>query len=295
MNPEITGTDRFVDRLARDTRLDPLADAIQPIWRTLLNSDGPLRTPVKDLLHGTWLGHSLHPIITDVPIGAWTVAALCDVVAIGGSERFASAADISIAIGALGAAGAALTGWAEWSDTEDEPKRLGLAHAALNGVALTGYLLSLGLRANGRRGGGTALALGMYALVTAGAYLGGELSTGLQIGVRHTVTPLDPPDEFIDACDDADLIEGALKAVTIGGIAVLLSRTEGRVAAISNVCSHRGAPLDEGSREGNCVRCPWHGARFDLESGAAREGPATFPLPAFETRVAQGKIQVRLS
>jgi hypothetical protein len=56
--------------------------------------------------------------------------------------------------GLAGAGGAIVSGWADWSDAYEDPRTLGMAHAMVNGVAVTGYLLSLALRRSGRRRAG---------------------------------------------------------------------------------------------------------------------------------------------
>jgi nitrite reductase/ring-hydroxylating ferredoxin subunit len=207
--------------------------------------------------------------------------------------QFAEAADVSLRIGTAAAFGAALTGWADWSDTKDGPKRVGIVHAALNGLAVTGYLASLALRGGNRRRMGAFVAIGSYMAASASAYLGGELSSGMLLGTKHTFTPKEPPDEFVRVCKESDVPDGGLKRADVSGIAVLLSRSGTVVSAVANACTHRGGPLDEGTREGDCVRCPWHGARFDLRDGSVREGPATFPLAPFEVRILDGHIELR--
>jgi nitrite reductase/ring-hydroxylating ferredoxin subunit/uncharacterized membrane protein len=292
MNPEITTTDRIVDRLARDTRLDALADAVQPAVDAAFTGDGPLQKLLSNVFHGTWLGHPLHPLLTDIPIGAWTVGAAADVLALGGDERAAYAGDVATTIGVAGAVAAAWAGWAEWSDTKDEPRRLGIAHAALNGAALSCYLVSLGLRKSKQRGAATAASLIGYALAAGGGYVGGELAFGLQLGARHTTAPLEPPKDFIRVCSVDDVPHDGMLRVEANGIPMLLARTGEVIRAVSAVCTHRGAPLDEGKREGDCVRCPWHGSRFSFD-GSVVEGPATFPLDPFETRVTGDAVEVR--
>ncbi len=292
MNPEISSTDRLVDRLSRATVLDPVADVIAPLVSKTLEGTGPL-APLKDLLHGKPLGHSLHVVMTDVPIGAWTMAAVFDTLELCGRTEFAAAADVSIGVGLAGGVGAIVTGLAEWADTKDEPRRLGLAHALTNDVAFALYSLSFGLRRSGKRGAAIASAFAGYAVVSFGAYLGGELSLGHQIGVKHTVTPIEPSPDFVAVLPESELGDEP-KTATLDGIPLLLSRTaRGEVAAVSAVCTHRGAPLGEGSFAGDCVTCPWHGARFDLASGSVLEGPATFPLARFETRIVAGQIEAR--
>jgi nitrite reductase/ring-hydroxylating ferredoxin subunit/uncharacterized membrane protein len=291
-NPESSLDDRPSDRLARSTRLDALARAIQPAVRRA--RDGAPRA-VKNLLHGTVLGHPLHPALTDVPIGAWTVTALMDLLQLAGRDEVAVAADASLAVGLLGAAGAVVTGYAEWSDTAGPPRALGLAHAACNAAGSGAYAASLALRARGRRGWAIALAFAGYGFVGFAAYLGAELSFGMQLGVRHAGEPLEPPAEFVPVLAEGELGLGELKAVEAGGLPVLLARTTDGVRALGAACTHRGAPLEGGTLEDECVRCPWHGSLFKLDDGSVIEGPAAFAQPRYETRIANGRIEVRAS
>jgi nitrite reductase/ring-hydroxylating ferredoxin subunit/uncharacterized membrane protein len=298
LNPERSMNRRFADRIAAYRGLDPLATAIQGVVQKLLAAGG---APVRNLLHGTWLGHPLHPLITDVPTGAWTVALALDLVSVGrrpsaergsdrGNER---GADAAIAVGIVGAVGAAAAGWADWSDTADDPKALGLAHALLNGGALGLYTASFAARRSGRRGAGIGLALGGYALLSFAGYLGGELTFGMQLGVKHTAIPIDPDAAFTPVMNEDDLPYATLTRVDLAGVPVLVLRTQDGIHAIGAACTHRGAPLDEGTLEGTSVRCPWHGSLFDLRDGRALDGPASFPQPRFEGRVHGGKVELR--
>ena len=293
MNPEISSTDRFVDRLSRSPLLDFGADATQPLLRKLLDGSGAL-APLKDFLHGRWLGHPLHPLLTDIPIGAWTMATVFDALELVGRDEFAAAADLAIGVGLAGAVAAVATGLAEWSDTKDEPKRLGSAHGMLNGVGVALFATSLALRARGSRGAGIAAAYAAYSVAGLAAYLGGELSYGYQLGVKHTAEPIEPGDDFSAVLAASELAEGASKRVDYKGIPVLLFRDVwGNVHAIAATCTHRGAPLAEGDIAGGCVVCPWHGSRFALADGAIVEGPATYALARFEARTEAGQIALR--
>jgi nitrite reductase/ring-hydroxylating ferredoxin subunit/uncharacterized membrane protein len=293
MNPEISSTERPVDAVPSSDLLGRMAAAIQPPLQALLEGDGPVRRPLKDLLHGTVLGHPLHPLLTDIPIGAWSMTALFDVFELFGSKRYRDAADLSLLAGVAGALASAVTGLADWSDTKDEPQRTGMLHAIVNSSALACYLGSYAARRTGGRGAGIAVGLGGYALLIAGAYLGGELSFGMQLGVKHTAVPIEPPKTFVRVHDDAEIAAGTMVAADAKGVPLLLSQQSGDVCAVSGVCTHRGAPLADGNVEDGCVRCPWHGSRFSLETGAVVEGPATFPLAHFETKRAKGGIAVR--
>jgi nitrite reductase/ring-hydroxylating ferredoxin subunit/uncharacterized membrane protein len=290
LNPETPFTDRPVDALAKSPALAKAADVWQPVVQAALNKLDPA---IVDTLHGTPLGHPLHPLITDVPIGAWTVTAIFDALELAGTTNLADGADAALAIGIGSAALAALTGWADWSDTTGEAKSLGIAHAALNGAALTTYVAALALRRNGRREAGIGLAMLGYGFVAAAGYLGGELVFGEQLGIRHTGEALDAADHFVTVLDESKLAEGAMKRVDAHGIPVLLYRDANGVRAIGAICTHRGAPLDQGKLKDGCVQCPWHGSAFSFDGGAVARGPATFPVAVYETRIKNGKIAVR--
>jgi nitrite reductase/ring-hydroxylating ferredoxin subunit/uncharacterized membrane protein len=240
---------------------------------TLLDSDDSRRVPLKDFLHGTPLGQPLHPALTDIPVGAWSVAAVCDGLELCGMTRYRETADVAVTIGALGAVGAAVTGLADWSDTTGEPQRLGMLHAILNTAALTAYAASAVARRSGARDFGIAAAFGGYAVMSLSTYLGGELAFGLQLGVKHTAVPVDPPGDLRPVLEVAALSGNTMHAAKVDAIPLLVTRFESTVHAVSGTCTHRGAPLAEGTQEDHCVRCPWHGSRFSLEDGSVLKGP----------------------
>jgi nitrite reductase/ring-hydroxylating ferredoxin subunit/uncharacterized membrane protein len=290
LNPERSLNRRLTDRIAVYRGLDPLANTIRGVVQKVLAVGG---SPLRNALSGSWLGHPLHPLITDIPIGAWTVTFALDTLTAIGRPSNEQGADAALAIGLAGAAGAAASGWADWSDTDDEPKRLGLVHALLNGGAMTLYVGSLAARRTGRRGAGIALAMAGYSLVSLAGYLGGELTFGMQLGVRHTAIPIDPAQEYAPVIDEDALTNDKLTRADFNGIPVLLFRTEAGVRAIGASCTHRGAPLDEGTIEDGCVRCPWHGSLFAFDDGRVLEGPASFPQPTFDARIRGGKVEIR--
>src|ERR1041384_639218 len=120
--------------------LDRLADQIQPLIRDSFKAAGPAGREVKNFLHGTWLGHPLHPALTDVPLGAWTAAFALDAMeSISGRKELGTGADVAIAVGLVGAAGAAVTGLTDWADTDGRGRKVGLLHGLLD-VGATGRL-----------------------------------------------------------------------------------------------------------------------------------------------------------
>ena len=171
---------------------------------------------------------------------------------------------------------------------------MGVAHGLLNTIGLVLSLISLFLRATGRRNAGRLTFLTGYSISGMAAHLGGELSYNYGLRVNRNAFEEGGPHEFVPVLGVEDLPGSGTRKVEVGGVGVLLSRSSsGEVCAISSVCGHLGGPLEEGSREGDTVVCPWHGSRYDLCSGKAIDGPAVFPQSRYEARVRQGRIEVK--
>lgn len=287
------GNEAVMKAIEKQQWLEELANAAQPAVRELLQQNGEL----KDLLHGKFLGHPLHPVLTDIPVGAWTVAMVLDAVElVTDSEALGGASDLAVGVGLLGALGSAVTGATDWSETDGRARQIGAMHAILN-VAATGfYIASLAARRGKGRKSGIGLSMIGYAIASASAYLGGHLVFGEQIGVDHTATPdRGKPEEWTAVLDEAALPELKPTRVMAGNLAVLLVKRNGTIHALTETCSHLGGPLAEGTIDGEGIRCPWHGSRFCLADGSVMDGPATFRQPTFDVRVTQGKIEVRAS
>jgi len=247
---------------------------------------------VKDTLSGTQLGHPAHPLLTDVPIGAFTSAAILDVV---GGASTDGAADLLVAAGIASAVPTAVSGAADWSETYGEDTRTGFVHALANVAALVLYGGSLIARRAGRRDLGRALGFAGFGLMSAGGYLGGHLSYSRGVGVNNTFFQ-HPPEDWTTALSFTELADGKPHRVEIGDATVLLVRQGDSVHAIGSRCSHAGGPLDEGAIDpAACtVTCPWHQSEFRLDSGAVVHGPASVPQPAYDARIIDGRVEVRL-
>lgn len=274
--------------------LDRASDALQPAVTDLFKAGGETGQTVKNFLHGTWLGHPLHPVLTDIPVGAWTTALALDAMeAVSGREEFGSAADAAVAVGLVGALGAAATGITDWSETEGRGRKVGLVHGILNVGAATLYATSLVARRRNSRRVGVGLSMLGFLVSGAAAYLGGHLVFGEKIGVDHTAgQPM--PRDFTPVMPDYELLENQLMRVEVKGVRLLLLRRQGQIYTLAETCSHLGGPLAEGDVVGDTVRCPWHGSRFSLQDGSVVDGPATHPQPCLEARVRDGQIAVRL-
>lgn len=244
----------------------------------------------KDLLAGTWLGHPVHPMLTDVPIGAWTSAFVLDLVG-GASAR--RAADALVGVGVLAAVPTAATGLSDLADVVDPRERsLGTAHALGNITAVTLYGGSWLARRRGRRDAGVRLAMLGAAVVTGAGFIGGHLAYRKGVGIDQTVFR-ERVQDWTPVLEERELPEAKAKRVRAGGTDILLYRRQGSIFALANRCSHRGGPLHKGRVADGTVRCPWHLSTFSLADGSIVQGPATAPQPCYQTRVRDGAIEVR--
>jgi nitrite reductase/ring-hydroxylating ferredoxin subunit len=269
-----------VSRLEHLTALDR---AVGPLQRLARLVPAPLRDP----LHGVWLGHPVHPLLVQVPIGSWLSATALGFTA--GNER---AARQLTTLGLVSAAPAAVTGAVDWAEQHEQQLRVGVVHAASNWVAIACFTGSLAGR-SARRAQVLRLC-GLAAVGVSGA-LGGHLSFRLAGGVNHAeaVPHLITPG-WHALLPEQDLTDGVPVRCMIGEVPVLAIRYGGRVRVLADRCSHMSGPLSEGEISDGAVTCPWHGSRFCLTDGTVVAGPATAPQPSFETRVRDGVIQVRL-
>jgi nitrite reductase/ring-hydroxylating ferredoxin subunit/uncharacterized membrane protein len=279
---ELVGTQEWLDPVAK-TLDDAVGSAFQ----------GERGRTVKDGLNGTWLGHPLHPVLTDVPIGAWMMAQVFDGLdSIDGGHRFEDAARVCINTGLVGAVGAAVTGLTEWSDTGGQSRRIGLVHGLLNITATSLFLTSAVMRTRRRSSGAVAASTAGFAVAMASAYLGGVLVYKREIGPNHAIAG-EPPEDFTRTIADVDLREGDKRRVTVGDAQVVLMRHQGQICALAERCAHQGGPLSEGELRDGTITCPWHGSTFRVADGSLVHGPSTFDQPCYETRVRDGFVEVR--
>jgi nitrite reductase/ring-hydroxylating ferredoxin subunit len=281
----------ILDRLSDVTAFDKV---IEPARRLVQ------ATPqgVKDLLHGTWLGHPLHPVLVQVPVGSWLSAGLLDAV-----PPLRPAATVLIGTGVAAAVPASLAGAADWSEQEIGVRRLGALHAVANSAALGLYVGSLFARGAGRGSLGRVLSYAGLGLASGSAAIGGHMSYAQSSGASHAVTAARAlTTDWIDLGPLDDLPEGrpVLRTGKGGSVAVPLAavRRGGLVDVFVGACSHLSGPLYEGAVEDvrgrDCLVCPWHGSAFDLADGSARRGPAANPQEKLEVRMEAGRVMARL-
>jgi nitrite reductase/ring-hydroxylating ferredoxin subunit len=283
----------ILDRVSDGTTFDKV---IEPVRRAV---QGALRPQaLKDFLHGGWLGHPLHPVLVQVPVGSWLSAGLLDLI-----PPLRPAATVLIGTGVAAAVPASLAGAADWSEQEAGVRRLGALHAVANTTALGLYVGSLVARGKGRGGLGRVLSYTALGIATGSASIGGHMSYAQSSGASHAATAARAlTTDWIDLGPLDDLPEGrpTLRTGKGSSVAVPLAvvRRGTRVDVLIGACSHLSGPLSEGSVENvrghECLVCPWHGSAFDLDDGAPRRGPAASPQEKLEVRMEAGRVMARL-
>jgi len=278
--------ERIAGRIERLEALDGISEPLQNVVRAAV----PQESELKDLLSGTWLGHPLHPPLTDVVIGAWTSALLLDSLR---DERADAAADRLVAVGILAAVPTAAAGLSDWADVRGASRRVGSVHAIGNTTAIVLHMLSWLARRRDDRGRARALSALGFGIATFSAWLGGHLSFANGVGVNQNAFEQAPSD-WTPVLEEAELEEGKPTVAQANGVAVVLVREGARLYALADRCSHRGCALHEGElNDDHTLTCPCHGSTFGLD-GSIVKGPATAPQPAFEVRENKGTLEIRL-
>ncbi len=282
----------LVTRLEDADWLDPVAKKVRKAVKRTIRPQW-----ARDILHGVPIGHPVHPLAVQVPLGSWISAAVLD--ALPGNNR---AATVLIGVGTASALPSAVAGFMDWSQLHNQQQRVGLVHAAANITAASLYGASLMVRASGRQGAGKALAYLGLGVVGFGGFLGGHLSYRQAAGANHSEDiPHRFPSGWQALAPLEDLPEGKLHKRVVAGLPLVVFREAETVNVLSDVCSHLSGPLHEGKlKDGTkndgdpCVVCPWHGSTFSLRSGEVQAGPATARQPRFETRITGGLVEVNL-
>ena len=250
----------------------------------------PIR-PVQNFLNGTWLGHPVHAVVTDVPIGALTVSIVADVI---GQPLVA---DVSMLLGVLAMVGAAVTGLADYAEVDGTARNRATVHGSIMVVTLAAYTVSLLIRSSSPsdRLLPIALAVAGYLLLSVGAAIGGDLVylAGTHVN-RHAWRGAGTKWIALDLGALPDIPEGGPTKLKAGINELAVIREGDRILAVHAQCAHAGGPLAEGSLVGGAIQCPWHGSRYRLADGHVVRGPAMYDQPAYDVRRAEtGGWEVR--
>ncbi|MFE9407135.1 Rieske 2Fe-2S domain-containing protein [Streptomyces sp. NPDC006530] len=277
---------KALDALGGLTPLDKITGPLQKAVRAL-----PLG-PYRAVLQGRPIGHPLHPVLVQVPIGSWTSAAVLDLLPGGGRH-----ARLLVGLGVVSAVPAAWAGWVDWAEQPERQLRTGVVHAASNGVAIGLYAASWAVRGRGRPVLGRVLGFAGLTVAGVGGMIGGHLAYRQGVGANKT----EPVDHLVEpgwhaVGSAADFVEGQGARRMLGEVPLLVVREpDGGFHVLVDRCSHMAGPLSQGKVADGCVECPWHGSVFRLADGENVGGPATAPQPTFDTRLTEdGVLEVRL-
>ncbi len=288
----------MIDRLVQSQKwLEPLGAFEQKLVGAIYKPFGSPGQRLKSFLHGAWLGHALHPIIVDIPLGAWTVAIIADMVGLTGKVS-PGVGDFGVFVGLVAALAAVVTGYNDHHETYGKELRVATAHGLIMTTTTILYAVSFLLRwqgASSSHGLAIWIAVAGYVLLLAGGYFGGDLVFAIGTMVNRNAFATGPEDEYVRVGAPGDFLEGQMKRVDAGDMAVLLVRQSGKLHAIASTCGHAGGPLDEGELHGSVVTCPWHFSQFDVTTGGLRRGPATFAQPALTVRESGEAVEVKLA
>lgn len=270
----------------------PLGEFVHRIDHAIFHSVPSIR----DLVNGRWLGHPLHAVLTDAPIGILFLVIVLDVV---GQP---AAAGWALLIGVLAMAGAAVAGFADYADTDGLARERATLHSSLMVVALVLYLVDGLLRLGGSAGApASAAAVGLsvvaFLVLAAGAFVGGDVVYVMGNMVdRHAFRgagtkwiTLEPSET--DA--DGSIPEGRPIRAKLGINTLVLIRNGSMILAVHDTCAHAGGPLGEGTLvagEGGeaLIECPWHQSRYRLFDGRVVQGPSVYDQPSYEVRARDG-------
>ncbi len=246
---------------------------------------------VRDLLVGRWLGHPLHAVLTDAPIGILFLVIIFDVLAL------PEAAAWALFIGILAMLGAALAGYADYANTDGKARERATLHSTVMTLALVGYLVSLWMRLPVEAAavapiGAIVMSVASFLVLSFGAYAGGDVVYVLgNVVSRHAFRgagtkwiALEPAE-----MDDAGAIpEGRPVKAKLGINQLVLIRHGEKILALHDICAHAGGPLSEGKIVDDTIECPWHASRYRLENGHVVRSPSVYDQPAYEVRAREG-------
>ena len=220
---------------------------------------------IRDLLVGRWLGHPLHAVLTDAPIGILAMLA------------------------------AALAGFADYADTDGKARERATLHSSLMLLALVGYLVSLAFRLGSgpvASAAGVWLSVLSFLVLSAAAYVGGDVVYVLGNMVsRHAFRGAGTKWIALEPAEAAsgEIPEGRPIKAKLGVNTLVVVRQGERVLALHETCAHAGGPLSEGKLvDGGIIECPWHFSRYRLADGHVVRGPSVYDQPAYEVRRREG-------
>ena len=250
---------------------------------------------LQDLLNGSYLGHSLHPVVVDVVIGGATAAVLLQVLSWLGVADLRVAILWILALTWLAGLSAIVTGLTDFKDTAtgDERHVVGL-HGLINIVATVLFIAAfVALLGEADLLAGVLLSVA-YLVVGVGGFIGGHVVFKYGYMVNHNAfSSGKKAREYTAVLPAADLPEATPTKVMLGTTGLVVVRRGDLVWALKETCSHAGGPLAQGTLDGYTIVCPWHASAFRLSDGAVRHGPAATRQVAYRARISGDQLEVQ--
>ena len=250
---------------------------------------------LQDFLNGSWLGHSLHPVVVDVVVGGATAALLLEVLSWLGVVELRVAILWVLGLTWLAGLSAMVTGLTDFKDTAtgDERHVVGL-HGLINIVATVLFIGAfVSLLGDADLVAGWLMVVG-YVVLSVGAFIGGHVVFKYGYMVNHNAfSSGKKAREYTAVLPAADLPEATPTKVMLGTTGLVVVRRGDLVWALKETCSHAGGPLAQGTLDGDTIVCPWHASAFRLSDGAVRHGPAATRQVAYRARISGDQLEVQ--
>jgi nitrite reductase/ring-hydroxylating ferredoxin subunit len=275
--------------------LSGLSNAIAKLMDAMFRPLGRPGKLLQDFLNGSWLGHSVHPVVTDVVVGGATAALLLQVLIWFGVADLEVALIWLLGLTWLSGLSAIVTGLTDFKDTAtgDERNVVGL-HGEINIVATLLFIAAFVAAVAGMSGAAAWLLVAGYLVLSVGAFIGGHVVFKYGYMVNYNAFARGKrAREFIALLPVAELPEGTPTRAALGATGLVLVRRGDVVFALKETCPHAGGPLAEGHLDGDTIICPWHGSALRLSDGAVRHGPATSRQVAYRARISGEQVEVQ--
>jgi nitrite reductase/ring-hydroxylating ferredoxin subunit len=275
--------------------LSGLSNAIARLMEAIFRPLGRPGKLLQDFLNGSWLGHSVHPVVTDVVVGGATAALLLQVLIWFGVADLEVALIWLLGLTWLSGLSAIVTGLTDFKDTAtgDERNVVGL-HGEINIVATVLFIATFVAALAGASGAAAWLLVAGYLVLSVGAFIGGHVVFKYGYMVNYNAFARGKrAREFTPVLPVAELPEETPTRAALGATGLVLVRRGDVVYALKETCPHAGGPLAEGHLDGDTIVCPWHGSALRLSDGAVRHGPATSRQVAYRARISGEQVEVQ--
>jgi nitrite reductase/ring-hydroxylating ferredoxin subunit len=259
---------------------------------------GALGAPGKllqDFLNGSWLGHSLHAVLTDVVVGGYTMLIVLDLLGLVLRVDVEPAGIIILGLSTLAGLSAGVSGLTDYKDTATGDERnVAVMHGTINLIAIVVYIVAFVMRLGGSLDGSRFVAILAYLIISVGAYIGGHVVFKYGYMVNHNAFARGKrAKEFTAILPAAELADGKPTKAMLGATALVLVRRGDVVHALKETCSHAGGPLSEGELHGDAIVCPWHASQFRLSDGRVLHGPAGTRQIRYQARINADQVEVQ--